>query len=264
MFSENMLSAKALEYLNRAKELAKAQGETKVDTDHLLFVMLSDEKSALRKYLEKRGIEPKEFLKRVGDYLQKVRSQLEKVADQEAKHLIDLRSKIMQVKSDIGQVQIELDKIKRAKEELKREIERARRYGDYWTLRELEIEYSRLERLQAQYRSQLEGVERSLSEVFKREDVRAFLENKLSIDGLVRKALENSPVLEQLKDIGLSPERFVDLVAKKVFGKSPTFDYSQNSNKGYGKVPGQGGGRGFSTGGTIPHSGSLVGGGRSP
>jgi ATP-dependent Clp protease ATP-binding subunit ClpB len=228
MFSENMLSAKALEYLNRAKELAKAQGDTKVDTDHLLFVMLSDEKSALRKYLEKRGIEPKEFLKRVGDYLQKVRAQLEKVADQEAKHLMDLRSKIMQVKSDIGQVQIELDKIKRAREELKREIERARRYGDYWTLRELEIEYSRLERLEAQYRSQLEGVERSLSEVFKREDVRAFLENKLSIDGLVRKALENSPVLEQLKDIGLSPERFIDLVAKKVFGKSPTFDYSQN------------------------------------
>jgi ATP-dependent Clp protease ATP-binding subunit ClpB len=71
-------------------------------------------------------------------------------------------------------------------------------------------------------------VERSLSEVFKREDVRAFLENKLSIDGFVRKALENSPVLEQLKDIGLSPERFIDLVAKKVFGKSPTFDYSQN------------------------------------
>ena len=56
MFSENMLSAKALEYLNRAKELAQAQGDTKVDTDHLLFVMLSDEKSALRKYLEKRGI----------------------------------------------------------------------------------------------------------------------------------------------------------------------------------------------------------------
>jgi ATP-dependent Clp protease ATP-binding subunit ClpB len=217
-----------LEYLNRAKELAQAQGDTKVDTDHLFFVMLSDEKSALRKYLEKRGIEPKEFLRRVGDYLQKVRSQLEKVADQEAKHLIDLRSKIMQVKSDIGQVQIELDKIKRVKEELKREIERARRYGDYWTLRELEIEYARLERLEAQYRSQLEGVERSLSEVFKREDVRAFLENKLSIDGLVRKALENSPVLEQLKDIGLSPERFIDLVAKKVFGKSPTFDYSQN------------------------------------
>jgi ATP-dependent Clp protease ATP-binding subunit ClpB len=228
MFSENMLSAKALEYLNRAKELAQAQGDTKVDTDHLFFVMLSDEKSALRKYLEKRGIEPKDFLRRVGEYLQRVKAQLEKVADQEAKHLIDLRSKIMQIKSDIGQVQIELDKIKRAKEELKREIERARRYGDYWTLRELEIEYSRLERLEAQYRSQLEGVERSLSEVFKREDVRAFLENKLSIDGLVRKALENSPVLEQLKDIGLSPERFIDLVAKKVFGKSPTFDYSQN------------------------------------
>ncbi|WP_448588365.1 AAA family ATPase [Thermocrinis sp.] len=228
MFSENMLSAKALEYLNRAKDLAKSQGDTKVDTDHLLIVMLSDEKSVLRKYLEKRGIDSKEFLRRVGEYLQRVKAQIQKVAEQEARHLIDLRSKIMQIKSDIGQVQIELDKVKRAKEEIKRELERARRYGDYWSIRELEIEYARLERVESQYRSQLESVERSLLSVFKPEDVRAFLENKLSIDGLIKKSLEQSPVLEQLKEIGISPERFKDIVAQKVFSKAPTFDYSQN------------------------------------
>ncbi|WP_333784346.1 AAA family ATPase [Thermocrinis sp.] len=228
MFSENILSAKSLEYLNRAKELARSQQDTKVDTDHLLMVMLADEKSALRKYLERRGIEPKEFLKRVGEYLNRVKGQVQKVAEQEAKHLIDLRSKIMQIKSDIGQVQIELEKIRRAKEDVKREIDRARRYGDYWSVRELEVEYARLERIESQYRAQLDSVERSLVGVFKQEDVRAFLENKLSIDGLVKKALEQSPVLEQLKEIGLSPERFKDLVYQRVFGIAPAFDYSQN------------------------------------
>jgi len=223
-----MLSAKSLEYLNRAKELARSQQDTKVDTDHLLLVMLADEKSALRKYLERRGIEPKEFLKRIGDYLNKVKSQIQKVAEQEAKHLIDLRSKIMQIKSDIGQVQIELERLKRAKEELKRELDRARRYGDYWSLRELEVEYARLERIESQYRAQLDSVEKSLTGVFRQEDVKAFLENKLSIDGLVKKALEQSPVLEQLKEIGLSPERFKDIVYQKVFGIVPAFDYSQN------------------------------------
>ncbi len=228
MFSENILSAKSLEYLNRAKELAKSQQDTKIDTDHLLIVMLSDERSALRKYLEKRGIDPKEFLRRVGEYLNRVKAQIQKVAEQEAKHLIDLRSKIMQIKSDIGQVQIEFEKIRRAKEEVKRELDRAKRYGDYWTVRELEVEYTRLERIEAQYRAQLDSVERSLTGVFRQEDVKAFLENRLSIDGLVKKALEQSPVLEQLKDIGLSPERFKDLVYQKVFGIIPAFDYSQN------------------------------------
>ncbi len=228
MFSENILSAKSLEYINRAKELARSQQDTKVDTDHLLMVMLADEKSALRKYLERRGIEPKEFLKRLGEYLNRVKGQIQKVAEQEAKHLIDLRSKIMQIKSDIGQVQIELEKIRRAKEDVKRELDRARRYGDYWSVRELEVEYARLERIESQYRAQLDSVERSLAGIFKQEDVRAFLENKLSIDGLVKKALEQSPVLEQLREIGLSSERFKDLVYQRVFGIVPAFDYSQN------------------------------------
>lgn len=53
MFSENLLSAKTLEYINRAKELARKAGDSKVDTDHLLLALLVDEKSALAKYLEK-------------------------------------------------------------------------------------------------------------------------------------------------------------------------------------------------------------------
>ncbi len=228
MFSENLLSKRALEYVEKAREIAQRQGDTKVDTDHLLLAFLMDEKSALSKILEKRGIDVKSLYKKVLEYLQRLSQQIDKVVEQEAKHLINLRSQIMQVKSDIGNVQLELDKIRKAKERISREIETAKRYGDYWSLRELQMELSRLERIESQYRHQLEGVERSLSSVFKPEDVRSFLEGKLSIDGLVRKALESSSLVEQVRELGLSPERVVDKVAQKVFGKTPTFDYSQN------------------------------------
>ncbi len=228
MFSENLLSAKSLEYINRAKEMAKRGGDSKVDTDHLLLAMLADEKSPLAKYLEKRGVEAKSLYRKVSEYLEKLYSQIGKAVQQEAQHLIDLRSKIMQVKSDIGQVQIELEKLKRAKERVRGELERARRYADYWNLQELQVELARLERLESQYRSQLEGVERSLSTVFKPEDVKAFLENRLSIDGLIRKALKTSSLVEQVKELGISPERVIDAVGKIVFGKEPAFDYAQN------------------------------------
>jgi ATP-dependent Clp protease ATP-binding subunit ClpB len=227
MFSENLLSGKALEYLNKAKEIAKSYGDSKVDTDHLLLSLLSDETSPLAKYLERRGIERKELYRKVGEYLKKLREQVEKAANQEAQHLIDLRSKIMEVKSDIGSVQMELEKIRRAKDELLRDMERARRYGDLWSLQSLQVEYARMESIEKQYRSKLESVEKSLSSVFRHEDVRAFLENRLTIDGLIRKAMEDSALLKQVKELGVSPDRIKDLIAKRVFGKEPTFDYSE-------------------------------------
>ena len=227
MISENLFSAKALEYLKDAKEIARQEGDTKVDTDHLLIAMLSDDGSPLAKYVEKRGVDRKEFLKRVREHLQNLKDQIDKAVDQEAKHLINLRSQIMQVRSDIGGVQAELEKIQRAKSKLYNEIERARRYGDYWTLESLQIELKRLESLESNYRSQLDSVEKNLSSVFKPEDVRAFLENKLSIDGLIRKAIEGSSLIDQIKEIGISPDRVIDRIAKKVFGKDPSFDYSQ-------------------------------------
>ncbi|MFN7064657.1 MAG: AAA family ATPase [Aquificaceae bacterium] len=228
MFSENLLSAKSLEYLNKSKDLAKSKGDSRVDTDHLLLVFLLDEKSALAKYLEKRGIDTKGIYRRVSEYLEKLSSQITKAVEQEAKHLIDLRSRIMQVKSDIGQVQMEYEKIRKAKERIREEIERARRYGDYWSLRELQVELHRLDRLESQLRSQLESVERSLSTLFKQDDIKAFLENRLSIDGLIRKALEGSSLVEQARELGISPDRIKDMVGKIVFGKEPVFDYSEN------------------------------------
>ena len=228
MVSENLFSAKALEYVNRAKEIAREMNDTKVDTDHLLMALLSDEGSPLVKFLEKRGIERNEFLKKVREYVQNLKGQIEKAVDQEAKHLINLRSQIMQVKSDIGNVQAELERIKETKERILREIETARRYGDYWTAESLQLELRQVQALEDNYRRQMESVEKSLSSIFRQEDVKAFLENRLSIDGLIRKAMETSSLMDQIKDIGISPDRVMDRIAEKVFGKKPTFDYSEH------------------------------------
>ncbi len=227
MISENLFSAKSMDYLNRAKDIARQEGDTKVDTDHLLIALLSEESSPLAKLLSKRGIERREFISKVAEHLKNLKEQIEKAVDQEAKHLINLRSQIMQVKSDIGSVQAELQKIQKAKRQIEEEIQEARRYGDFWSIQSLELELRRLESLEQNYRKQLESVEKSLSSVFKQEDVRAFLENKLSIDGLIRKAIEDSSLLKQVKEIGISPDRVIDKISRKVFGKEPSFDYSK-------------------------------------
>ncbi len=227
MVSENLFSAKSLEYIERAKEIAKELGDSKVDTDHLLLSLLSDESSPLVKFLEKRGIERKEFLKKAREYLESLRSQIEKAVEQEARHLINLRSQIMEVKSNLGNIQTELERIRKTKERLLRELETARRYGDYWTAESLELELRQIQAIEENYKRQIESVERSLSSVFKPEDVRAFLENRISIDGLIRRAVETSSLLEQIKEIGISPDRVMDKIAEKVFGKKPTFDYSE-------------------------------------
>ncbi len=228
MFSENLLSAKSLEYLEKAKEIARQRNSSKVDTDHLLLALLSDESSPLSKYIEKRGIPREEFIRKVREYLDHLEEQIKKAVDQEAKHLIDLRSKIMQIKSDIGNIQYELNKIKKAKAELEREIERARIYGDIWSAERLRMELRQLEAIESNYRRQIESVERSLLSVFDKKDVEDFINNRLSIDGLIRRAVEKSSLAEQAKEIGISKERITDLIGERVFGKKPAFDYSEN------------------------------------
>ena len=227
MISENLFSARSLEFLEKAKEIARQQGDTKVDTDHLLLSLLSEEGSPLVKFLEKRGIERRELLRKIRDYLDNLREQLDRAVQQEANHLIELRSQVMQIRSNIGGVQSELAKIRSAKEKLRREMESARRYGDYWTLESLKLELRRLETLENNYLKQIEGVEKNLSSVFRQEDVKAFLENRLSIDGLIRRALENSSLLKQIEEVGISPDRIIDRIGEKVFGRKPPLDYSR-------------------------------------
>ena len=228
MLSENLFSAKSLEYIERAKGIARDSGDTKIDTDHLLIALLSDEKSPLAKFLEKRGIERKDFLSKVREYLTNLRQQIDKAVSQEAQNLINLRSQVMQIKSDIGGVQSEIKRLKSARQRLEREIDRARRYGDYWSVESLRVELAQIDSALRSYENQLQSVERSLSSVFKKEDVRDFLSENLTIDGLIRKAIEGSPLLKQVSELGISPDRIKDMLVKRVFGQEATFGYSEN------------------------------------
>ena len=230
MASENLFSGKALEFIRRAEDIARREKETKVDTDHLLLALLSEDNSPLSRYLSKRGIERKEFVSKVREYLSSLKSQLSKAIDQEAKNLINLRSQIMQIKSDIGGVQSELTRLRSAKERIQREIERARRYGDYWSLESLRIELAQVESAIRGYEQQLGSIESSLSSVFKSEDVKAFLDNRITIDGLIKRAIENSSLLEQTKELGISPDRVKSYLYEKVFGKKPEFEHSELLN----------------------------------
>ena len=227
MISENLFSAKALEYLNEAKEIAKSEGDTRVDTDHLLVALLSREDSPLSKFLEKKGISRTEFLSKVKEHLSKLKEQIDKAVQQEANHLIELRSQIMAVKSDLGSVRGELERLERTKRRIQEEIDRAMRYGDYWSVESLRLELRQVENLEESYKRQVESVKRNLSSIFKEEDVVAFIENRLSIDALIRKAMENSPLLKQLKEIGISPDRAMDRIAKRVFGREVGLDFSE-------------------------------------
>jgi len=227
MISENLFSAKSLEFLERAKEIARQQQDTRVDTDHLLLSLLSDEGSPLSRFLERRGIERREFLKKVREYLRSLKDQIDKAVQQEARQLIDLRTQIMQIKSSVGNVQTELRKITGAKERIRRELETARRYGDYWSAESLRMELKQLESLEKNYLRQLESVKNNLSTIFKQEDIEAFLENRLSIDGLIRKALEGSSLLKQVEEVGISPDRVAEAIGERVFGRKPALDYSR-------------------------------------
>ena len=227
MVSENLFSGKSLEYLRKAREIAQREGDAKIDTDHLLLALLSDPSSPLAKYLEKRGIERREFLKKAGEYLGNLRQQLSKAVDQESRNLINLRSQIMQVKSDIGGIQSEVSRLRSLRDKIQKEIERARRYGDYWSLESLKLELAQVESALRGYESQLESVERSLSSVFSQQDVRSFLENRLTIDGLIKKAVENSSLIDQVRELGISPDRVTEQIYQKVFGKKSDLDYSE-------------------------------------
>ncbi len=230
MYSENMWSKKAKDFIEQASSIARSMGDTKVDTDHLLLAFLKDSDSSLSKYVSKKGIDSKELYSKLKEHISNLDHQLSKAAESEANRLIDLRSKLIQLKSDLSNIQNELSEIREAKTRLQRELERARRY-DPWTVRELEIELRHLNSEEETLKRELSKVEDNLSSVFDRSAVKEFLENKISIDALVKTALKDSPYKDQLKDIGISFDRYQDKVSKKFIGKTPEFSYSQNLEK---------------------------------
>ncbi len=228
MVNENMLSKKAKEYLNLAKEIAKKYKDYKVDTDHLLLAFLSDKESPLYKLIEKRGIDTKSLKQQIVQHLEQLYDQIDKAVESEAQRLINLRAEIMRIKSDIGQLQTELKNLEKEKRRLERALREAQRYGDWFEEQTIALELQRLEAIERSYEAQLKQVEEGLAQYFDREAVKKFLKGELSIDGLVKTALEKSPLIEQLKEIGVSPDRVIVKIAEKVFGRKPKeVDYAE-------------------------------------
>ena len=230
MYSENMWSKKVKDYVEQASSIARSLGDTKVDTDHLLLALLKDQDSALSKYVSKKGVDVKELYQKLKEHINSIDNQLNKAAESEASHLIDLRSKIIQLKSDISNIQNELSEIREAKRRIEYELEKARRY-DLWGARQLELELRQLNAEEEHLKKELSRVEQNLSTVFDKSAVRDFLENKISIDALVKTALKESHYKDQLKEIGISFDRYQDKVLKRFIGKTPEFGYSKNLEK---------------------------------
>jgi ATPases with chaperone activity, ATP-binding subunit len=229
MYSENMWSKKVKDYVEQASSIARSLGDTKVDTDHLLLALLKDQDSALSKYVSKKGLDVKELYQKLKEHINSIDNQLNKAAESEASHLIDLRSKIIQLKSDISNIQNELSEIREAKRRIESEL-KARRY-DLWGTRQLELELRQLNAEEEHLKKELSRVEQNLSTVFDKSAVRDFLENKISIDALVKTALKESHYKDQLKEIGISFDRYQDKVLKRFIGKTPEFGYAKNLEK---------------------------------
>ncbi len=223
-----MFSQKSKEYLNLSKEIAKNYGEYKADTDHLLLAFLSDKESALSKIIEKRGFSVEDLRKQIVQHLENLYNQINKAVEEESKRFINLRAEIIRIKSDIGNVQTELKRLEEEEKRLLRELETARRYGDWFEEQTVALELQRLEALKHHYESQLRQVENSLAQVFDREAVRKFLKGELSIDGLIKEAVKKSPLIEQLKELGISPDRVIAKIYEKLFGTKPKeVEYSE-------------------------------------
>jgi ATP-dependent Clp protease ATP-binding subunit ClpB len=221
MVNENMFSKKSKEYLSLAKEIAKKYGDYKIDTDHLLLAFLSDKESPLYKIIEKRGIDTENLRQQIVQNLEQLYSQIDKAVESETQRLINLRAEIIQIKGEISELQEELKRIEQEEKRLQRALEEARRYGDWFEEQTIALELQRLEAIKQSYEARLKQYEEALSQVFDRSAVIKFLKGKLSIDGLVKTALENSPLVEQLKELGISPDRVIAKISAKLFGKKP-------------------------------------------
>ncbi|MCS7084170.1 MAG: AAA family ATPase [Aquificaceae bacterium] len=227
MFSKNMLSKRTLDLLESAEAVARALNEYKTDTEHLLIALLEDENSTLSKLLKSKGTEPSELKTKVKDYLKKISAEVKRIASQESKRFIELRAKLIEIKSSINQLQSELLKVESELKKLNDEYAKASRYWDIWHAENLKLEKARLEQIKTELISRIQSITKVLEAQFEPQDVRAFVNNKMGIDALIKKAVETSDVVKQISELGLSEERYFDLIYKELFGKEPVFDYSK-------------------------------------
>jgi len=221
MVNENMLSEKSKHYLNLAKEIAKKYKEYKIDTDHLLLAFLSESDSPLFKFIEKRGDDAKALKNQIIEHLETLYSQIDKAVQSEARRLFQLRGELIKLKSDISNIQQELKQLEKEKEKLEKTLEEVRKWGDWFEEQAVLIELQRVLALEEELKNQLKRYEETLGDVFDRKAVKKFLEGKLSIDGLIRTVIENSPLIKQLEELGISPDRVIAKISAIIFGRKP-------------------------------------------
>ncbi|RMA92483.1 AAA family ATPase [Hydrogenothermus marinus] len=226
MFSENLLDKKSKDILEDAKAKAKARGDRLTDTDHLLLALISRKDSPLAKVLEKRGIDTKDLVKKVQEYLNDLYSQVDKSTREYINYLKDLQNQLSQVKGSINQLVAELQKVAKAKKEVEQELkyEESSFWGGFGS--SARLEYERLQRYENQLKSQLNQIKNSLLQVMDNETADAFLNGQASLSSVLYKIIENSDLVKQLDELGISPDRVVIRIAEEVLGTKSGKIYS--------------------------------------
>ncbi len=227
MFSENLLDSRSKELLESAKSIANQRGDKLVDTDHLLQAVLLMKDSPIVKILEKRGIDTKDLKQKVNEYLSDLYGQIDKAVIEYIDYLRNLQNQLSQVKSSIQNITDELKKIKRAEKELENELRYEESFwGGFGSSARLELE--RLRRYEKELKSQLSTIQTQLKQLADPETVDAFLRGELSLSSFIYKIIENSDLIKQVKDLGISPDRVVVKIAEEVLGTKSGKIYSNN------------------------------------
>ncbi len=227
MFSENLLDSRSKELLERAKSIANQRGDKLVDTDHLLQAVLLMKDSPIVKILEKRGIDTKDLKQKVNEYLSDLYGQIDKAVIEYIDYLRNLQNQLSQVKSSIQNITDELKKIKRAEKEIENELRYEESFwGGFGSSARLELE--RLRRYEKELKSQLSTIQTQLKQLADPETVDAFLRGELSLSSFIYKIIENSDLIKQVKELGISPDRVVVKIAEEVLGTKSGKIYSNN------------------------------------
>ncbi len=227
MFSENLLDSRSKEVLELAKKIANQRNDKLVDTDHLLLAVLEAKDSPLIKVLEKRGIDTKDLKGKINEYLNDIYGQVDKAIREYIDYLRTLQGQLSQVKSNIQQISTELQKIKRAEKELENELRYEESFwGGFGSSARLELE--RLRRYEKELKSQLASIQTQLKQLADEETVDAFLNGELSLSAFLYKIIENSDLVKQLKELGISPDRVIVKIAEEVLGTKSGKIYSNN------------------------------------
>ncbi len=225
MFSENLLDSRSKEILELAKKIAQQRNDKLVDTDHLLVAVLEAKDSPLVKVLEKRGIDTKDLRSKINEYLNDVYGQIDKAIKDYIDYLKTLQGQLSQVKSNIQQITSELQKIKRAEKELENELRYEESFwGGFGSSARLELE--RLRRYEKELKSQLASVQSQLKQLTDEETADAFLSGELSLSAFLYKIIENSDLVKQLEELGISPDRVIVKIAEEVLGTKSGKIYS--------------------------------------